>query len=352
MAILPNSRSGLQLETHRMSVSSISVTVCIVSHESAMDLPACLESVAAVEHRPLELIIVDCASRDGSMEVARRAAPSELPMELISLAENVGYARAMNRALSHTQAPWVLALNPDARLSSDYVSQLLARVERHPDLRIGALTGRLTRPQSEDAPGRLDACGMFLSLTWRHLDRGSGQPDRGQWSASAERVFGATGAAALYRREAIDDAAIDGDLFASEFHSFREDAELCFRLRERGWEVVYEPTATAEHRRRSLPERRRSLPAEINYHSLKNRYLLRAYHQDLANLFITFIPTVLRDSAVLAYVLMLERSSLPAYSWLWRNRRRIFARRRRIQGRRTSGSWGLNQWFVRRSLPL
>lgn len=326
--------------------------VCIVTHNSAKDMPACLKSVAALDHCPVELIIVDSGSQDGTIEAIRRAAASELPTQLIPLTQNVGYATAMNHALTRSQAPWVLALNPDARLSPDYVSRLLARFQQHSDLKIGALTGRLSRPRCQGAPSRLDACGMFLSLTWRHLDRGSSQPDSGQWSSPAERVFGATGAAALYRREALDDVALDGELFAPEFHSCREDAELCFRLRERGWEVLYDPAATAEHRRWILPERRRSLPAEVNFHSLKNRYLLRAYHQDLANLFMTLIPTLMRDLVILTYVLIVERSSIAVYPWLWRNRRRICAKRRLVHARRTVGSWQINQWFWRRSLPL
>ena len=137
-------------------------------------------------------------------------------------------------------------------------------------------------PDTAAEPARLDACGMRLSWTWRHFDRGSGEPDRGQYGA-AERVFGATGAATLWRRAALADVAIDGQVFDERFHSFREDAELAFRLRERGWEILYEPAAVATHRRRVLPERRAALPPAVNLHSLKNRYLLRIDHQTLGN---------------------------------------------------------------------
>ena len=151
-----------------------------------------------------------------------------------------------------------------------------------------------------------------------------------------EQVFGATGAASLFRREALDDVAVDGEVFDPRFHSFREDAELCFRLRERGWEVLYEPAAVAEHRRFNLPERRSAMPAFVNFHSLKNRYLLRLYHQTGGNFVRTFFPTLVRDLAALGYVLLRERSSLAAYAWLWRHRRELLRRRRIIQGRRTS----------------
>src|SRR5262245_37095478 len=281
------------------------VAVCIVTHNSAADLPACLASVAALEHRPLELVVADCASQDGSREAARQNAPAGIPFTALDLGENRGFAGGMNAALAQTQAPFVLSLNADARPRPDYLSRLLARLESNP--RVGAATGRLLRPSNGSGPPLLDACGMRLTRTWRHLDRGSGEIDQGQFAAP-ERVFGATGAASLFRRAALDDVALEGEVFDSRFHSFREDAELCFRLRERGWEIVYEPAALAEHRRFNLPERRDAMPPAVNYHSLKNRYLLRAYHQTGRNFARTLLPTLLRDAGALAWVLTRERS--------------------------------------------
>ncbi len=324
------------------------VAVEIVSHDSAADLPSCLDSVGRLEHRPLELILVDNNSRDGSAELARRLVPPELPCRVEVLSENLGYAAGMNRALAGNDAPWVLALNPDAAPAADFLDRLFARLDAAPGPRVGAITGRLMRPGE---PPRLDACGMRLTLTWRHLDRGSDQPDRGQW-ANAEGVFGATGAAVLLRRAALDDVAVGGEVLLEEFHSFREDAELAFRLRERGWEVVYEPTARAVHRRTSLPRRRRAMSPVVNFHSLKNRYLLRAYHQTFPNLLLTLPWAAARDLGALAYVLLFERSSLAAYHWLWRHRRRIAARRRAIQGQRTASAWEVDRWFWRRGAPM
>lgn len=327
------------------------VAVCIVTHDSEADLPGCMASLAALEHRPLEIVAVDCASRDNSLETAREHAPQGIPLQAVDLGENLGFAGGMNAALARTAAPFILFLNADARPAPDYLTRLLARARAHPDLRVGAVTGRLVRPAPEGEPRLLDACGMRLTSAWRHLDRGSGEPDRGQWGRP-ERVFGATGAASLFRREALVDAAVDGEIFDPRFHSFREDAELCFRLRERGWEVLYEPAALAEHRRFNLPERRAALPALVNYHSLKNRYLLRIYHQTAGNFFHTLVPTLARDLAALAWVLLRERSSLPAYGWLWRHRRELRARRRIIQGRRTVPARDVDRWFSIQGEPL
>ncbi len=331
------------------------VAICIVTHDSAEDLPDCLAAVGALEHRPLELVIVDCASRDGSLERAREAAPRDVPLQTIALPENRGFAGGMNVALARTAAPFVLSLNADARPRPDFVGRLLVRIETPlpGGARAAAVAGRLVRPPDGDrrGPPRLDACGMRLTLAWRHLDRGSGDLDRGQL-AVPERVFGATGAASLFRREALLDAAVGGEVFDPRFHSFREDAELCFRLRERGWEVVYEPAAVAEHRRRVLPERRAALPAAVNFHSLKNRYLLRLYHQTAGNFLWTLPWTLARDLAALCWVLAAERSSLPAYAWLWRRRRELLARRREIQARRRVPPRAIGRWFLHAGLPL
>lgn len=336
------------------------VAVAIVTWNSAADLPGCLEAVARQDHRPLELVVVDCGSTDRSVEIARSAdlgrGEDEMPRVVEALGENRGFSGGMNAALRRTAAPFVLALNADARPAPDFARRLVERAHACRDLRVGAVTGRLVRPEGAEGMRRLDACGMYLRPTWRHLDRGSGEVDRGQY-ARAERVFGGTGAATLYRRAALDDVAFPGETAGDEvfdelFFAYREDAELAFRFQERGWETVYEPTAVAEHRRRVVPKNRAELPAAINYHSLKNRYLLRAYHQAAGNLLRTAGPTLLRDLLALGWVVLRERTSLAAYAWLWRHRRTILARRRWLRARRTASADAVERWFRVASLPL
>ena len=327
------------------------IDVCIVTFDSAGDLPGCLASIEALTHRPLAVQIVDCASRDTSIEIARRfAAATSLPTTVVPLERNLGFAGGMNEALARGTAPWVLLLNPDARPAPDYLDRLLdaSAASANGSRGVGAATGRLLRLAADGERQLLDACGMRLTLTWRHLDRGSGRADRGQHGARV-RVFGATGAASLFRREALEDVAIDGRIFDDWFHSFREDAELCFRLQERGWDVIYEPLASAAHRRQVAPGRRRELAPEINFHSLKNRYLLRVYHQTPANLVATLPFTLFRDLIALCYVLLRERRSLAAYGWLWSHRRALYQRRRRIQERKTRS---VEPWFLREALDV
>ena len=327
------------------------VTVAIVTYNDAADLVPCLGCLDRQEGATLEIVVVDNASDDSSAQVARDWQGDHSPLRVLAQRTNLGFAAGMNVAINDSAAPYLLSLNADTRPEPDFVHRLLERMTAHPERTVGAVTGRLLRPVEAGHPRRLDACGMCLTRAWRHLDRGSGEVDQGQWTV-AERVFGGTGAATLFRRQALEDVAVDGEVFDPFFHSFREDAELSFRLQERGWEVLYEPTARAEHRRFNLPRRRGSMPAMVNRHSLKNRYLLRLYHQSAGNFVATLIPTLWRDLQALGYVLLRERSSLPAYSWLWRNRSGILRKRRLIRARRTRPAAEVNRWFSTAGLPL
>lgn len=324
------------------------VAVAIVTHDSAADLPECLAAVARLDPAPAELAIADCASHDASVEIARRCLPPEIASRLLELGENRGFAGGTNAAIAATASPWILTLNPDAFPAPDFLARLLEVASDPRAGRVGAVAGRLIRPGS---PSTLDACGMRLVRSWRHLDRGSGEPDSGQY-ALPERVFGATGAASLWARAALDDVAVDGEVLDQRFHSYREDAELCFRLREREWEILYAPAARCLHRRRVTPVGRRQVPAEINRRSLQNRYLLRAGHQSAGNLLATLPFTLARDLAAFAWVVAAERTSLPAYGWLWRHRREIFDRRRHLRARRTAAPGAVERWFGRDGEPL
>jgi GT2 family glycosyltransferase len=160
----------------------------------------------------------------------------------------------------------------------------------------------------------------------RHLDRGSQEIDNGEYS-NFEYVFGATAAAALYRREMIDDVSIDGEFFDSDFFVYREDADVAWRAQLLGWRCLYTPNPRAYHVRNVLPGNRRALPAEINMHSVKNRFLMRIKNMT-ADLYkrhwfwITF-----RDAVVVACCFTRETSSLRAFPAIVKSWRRVWAKR-------------------------
>jgi GT2 family glycosyltransferase len=190
----------------------------------------------------------------------------------------------------------------------------------------------------------LDSTGMYFTPAQRHFDRGSQEKDRGQYERR-QLMFGITGAAMLCRRGMLEDLKVNGEVFDEDFFIYREDADLAWRAQLRGWKAVYEPGAQALHRRLVLPSRRREVSTLINYHSVKNRYLMRIKNMDAA-VRRRCIPYMwLRDLFILTYVPLMERASLPAFSEIRRLRGKFEAKREQVQGGRRVGPDSLARWF-------
>src|SRR4029077_15994254 len=197
-----------------------------------------------------------------------------------------------------------------------------------------------SRPDAASASGKLlrldgttiDSTGIVMMREQRHLDRGADQNDAGQFD-QAEDIFGPSGAAAMYRRSALDDAAIYGQYFDEDFFAYREDADLAWRCQLLGWTSLYVPAAVARHRRRVTPERRGELPKAINRHSVKNRFLLRINNMTWNLYRRDFWRITKRDGMVVGYVLLREWSSIPALWYIVRRLPRLLRKRRVVQSR-------------------
>ncbi|HVQ64627.1 MAG TPA: glycosyltransferase family 2 protein, partial [Terriglobia bacterium] len=190
----------------------------------------------------------------------------------------------------------------------------------------------------------LDSTGIVMLRSQRHLDRGADEADRGQFD-KAEDVFGPSGAAALYRLKALQDTAINDQFFDEDFFAYREDADLAWRCRLMGWTSIYVPYAVALHRRRVTPERRSQLSTLINYHSVKNRFLLRLNNMTRSLYIRDFVHISVRDAAVVGYVLVREWSSIGALFYVVRHWPRLWRKRQTIQARKRIDGPELDRWF-------
>jgi GT2 family glycosyltransferase len=314
------------------------VSIVVISWNSAEYLQRCLDGVERQTHPTRELIVVDNASSDDSLNVVGPRSSKTIRNET-----NRGFAAAANQGIGAASGEFVMLLNPDCFLQPEYCEHVIAALEDAGDS-FGAATGKLLRA---DGAGRIDSKGIRMTRSGRHFDIDQGEKDtEGQPpSAVPHEVFGVSGAAPIYKRTFLDDCAIDGEVFDEDFFAYREDADLSWRARLFGWRALYVPDAVAYHVRRVTPEARRSLPAFINMHSVKNRFLLRLKNEG-AYLALRNAPFELfRDAVTIAAVLTVEQSSLPALGWLWRNRSRIAAKRRAVQRRRRVSDRALARWF-------
>ena len=342
--------SGAGLWQDGLVVEIEPYSIVIVTYNHADTLPACLAAVARLEPAPVRLVLVDNASADGSVEIAAGLG-GNLPIEILREDRNTGFAAAANRGINATDEPWILLLNPDCAPRPDFVRRLLEAVAGRPETaRIGAVTPKLLRAEGAELESTpvIDAAGMLVTCSGRHLDRGAGEPD-GEAFDRAAWVFGGTGAAVLLRREALADIAYpDHEIFADSFFAYREDAELAWRLQLRGWRCLYVPLAVAAHHRGFRPEAGRGGHSEINRHSVRNRFLLRAHCADLG-WHLRCLPWWLaRDLMVVGACLTVERDSLPALRAVWRLRGDARRRRRWVQERRRISPRQMARWFRKR----
>lgn len=319
------------------------ISVTIVTFDSGRDLARCLDAVAAQRFAPAEVIVVDNASRDDSVAVARR---HPVVSRVIENRANAGFAAGQNQAIAASRGDWVLALNPDVVLDPGFLEELAARADR--PLPLGTLCGRLLRLGEDGrpvSPGRIDSTGIRFTRSFRHLDRGSEEPDDGRYAVE-EPVFGATAAAALYRRAMIEDVSVEGEFFDEAFFAYREDADVAWRAQLLGWDCLYVPSALGYHVRRVLPSRRGRVPAALNRHSVKNRFLMRIKNADRAVWWRCALQGLARDAVVVGGCLAWEWRSLPALLDVVRLWPRAQRHRAAIQARRRRDGAAVARWFA------
>lgn len=252
------------------------VSIHIVSWNSLKFIPECLKSVFGQSFKDFSVLIIDNASDDNTVAFIAENYPQ---VKIIKNSKNLGFARAHNQGIITTDSEYILFLNPDIILKLDFLEKLMEVAKT--DATSGAFGGKLLKIQTSDAEiGErqrtkvIDSVGLKIYKSRRVIDQGEGDEDVGQYERRRD-VFGISGACALYRRKALEDIKIpvktngtSDEYFDEDFGNYKEDIDLAWRLRLRGWRAVYVPEAIAYHFR-GAPIRKRmgqfSLVAFLSY---------------------------------------------------------------------------------------
>lgn len=223
------------------------LTISIVNSNNRAMLERCLRSIQASRHAvTYELIVVDNASTDGSVEMLRREFPQVLVLEN---KERKGFSANHNRALERGTGRYVLILNDDTEIEPDCFERMVAFMDAHPEA--GACGAKLLNPD-----GSLQrTANRFPTLTFGIFEalgldgRFPNNPVQrhsvyAEWDrASTREVDAVSGAALLVRREAMAQAGpLDPNYFL-----YSEEVDWCYRLHKHGWKIYYVADARVIH---------------------------------------------------------------------------------------------------------
>jgi GT2 family glycosyltransferase len=268
-----------------------------VSYNSAGWLLPCLESVDDQTYPNWEVILVDNASKDSSLEQITALAH----LKIIRNQENRGFAAAQNQAISVAKGRYFLALNPDVVMSPKFLETLVNHMEGSND--VGWACGKLLSLDQEGNPhNKIYATGHVLPRNRFTRLRGRGEMDKGQYDAM-NYVFGAPGAAAIYKSEMIRDLSYEGQFFDETFFTWGEDVDVDWRAQLLGWQCLYVPEAVAYHAGHdyaSYPEPFRSWRAAI---TIRNRWLTVAANEKLSSFCHNIIPLLEYELSSLLFVI-------------------------------------------------
>ena len=219
------------------------VTIQIVGWNSAKTLPAALDVLAKIPESLAVIRYIDNNSSDASVALVQSMLPRA---DVIVLDKNRGFTGAHNIGLLRCQTPLVFTHDPDLILNLPGWLELLHIIQQHPQ--IGALQGKLWRFQTSLKKETIDSAGIILTQAGNGRERGANEMDKGQYD-TAEDVAATTGAASFYRMEAMRDVAFKSEFFDEDFFAYKDDVDLGWRLRRKGWEVKYLPIWSGRHAR-------------------------------------------------------------------------------------------------------
>ena len=245
-----------------------SVTALVVTWDSAADIARCLASLDAVEHEPFDVVVLDNASSDHTVDIVEelRGRPRRHPLALMRLPTNRGFCGAVNVGVRASTADAILLVNPDATLAPGAVGALVRVLAEHPDC--GSVQPKVLRLTHDGGESRtIDTTGHVLTRPRLLLNRGSGEIDDGRFDRPGE-VFGVSGALALHRRAMLEDVARGGtddrEYLTEDLVAYFDDVDLDLRARQRGWSARYEPAAVGHHARAGASRRRRRRVRVLN----------------------------------------------------------------------------------------
>ena len=216
------------------AVSQPRASVIIPNWNGLRYLRPCLVSLQAQTCPSFEVLVVDNASSDGSVEAVQREFAG---VRTLALAYNGGYSGGCNAGVRQARGEIVVFLNNDIEAEPTWLEALIDALDRHPEAGSAA-----SRMMLYDQPTHIHSAGDLYGIDGIPESRGVWQPYGEPYDREC-LVFGGCGGALAYRKNVLDEIG----LFEEAFFMYCEDVDLNWRAQLAGYRCVYTPDAVVRH---------------------------------------------------------------------------------------------------------
>ncbi len=311
-----------------MTTSLPLVSVIIVNYNGVTLLDDCLTSVLATDYHPLEVLLVDNGSTDGSVAFVRSRFPD---VRLLLQEKNLGFAGGNNRGVESSTGEYIVLLNTDTRVEPGWVNALLEHMQ---EPGVGVVTSRVVTEGVPDLyyakNGSLNFLGYNIMRVFDDLSI----------------VFFAGGASLMFRRQTV------GKPFLDEYFLYHEDVYLSWRMRLAGYKIRMAQASSVHHTGSATASRQAS--NLVTFYQERNRVLNALLLYEFSTL-LRLIPLFAADGAVkLALSIVAGRKSpagiIRAYAWCVMHAPWILRQRRAHQATRTVRDSEILSWMSPRLL--
>lgn len=269
------------------------VSIIIVNWNGLDYLKVCLPSLFGQNYKNIEVIIVDNASKDGSIDYVKKNFPKTA---IIANSKNLGFAQANNIGYKKSKGEYVLLLNNDTKVTPDFLKNLINVLN---DKEIGIVQPKILLL---DKPTYLDSVGAFLTPTGFLYHYGVNKPDQPKYSKRIY-TYSAKGACILIRREVLEKTEIEGNIFDPDYFAYFEETDLCHRVWLSGFKIAYEPKSVIYHKMGATSSKLDN--SFVQYHSFKNR--INSYLKNLGPLeLLKILPVHLAVCEIAAVALLIQ----------------------------------------------
>ncbi len=251
------------MDKNTSTAKTPSASIVVVSYNTSAYIAECIDSLLALDYPDVEIIVVDNASTDGSVDLIKRRYPQ---VELVELSENKGFAGGASVGLFIARGDILATVNPDVRLDPGWMRAVAVTLAR-PD--VGIVGSRILYPDGRT----IQHAGGIVHYPLATTDHiGRGEIDRGQYNLEKTVSF-VTGAALAMRRDVGYLLNFFDEVF---FPMYYEDVDLCWRAECEGLQTIYQPQALAYHRE-SVTIDRKAVRYYGFYHANRLRFVVKNY---------------------------------------------------------------------------